>query len=360
MTPAPITHEPPLPPMMHARIRRGDPPFPLGSSACRLFARARHGLYAGVRALGLGRGDEVLVPAWHHGSEVEAFRRAGLVCRFYEATDDLEPDEGELEHLLTGPVRALHLVHYAGVPRDARRWRSWCDQRGLLLFEDAAQAWLSWRDGAPVGSHGDLSVFCLYKTYGLPDGAAVVCRRPPPPLVDRPVAGVGALARRHASWVLQRSAALAALRARLPRPPALSHAEDIELGEPRPPSRATTRLLPRLDSSAARGRRAHYEALLAELRPAVPPPFDVADPGASPYVLPLRTGDKEGAMARLAAAGILTLSLWTYPHPSLPAGFPRAREARRTYVGLPVHQELRPGDVDRILAAVRRAVPELR
>jgi hypothetical protein len=40
----------------------------------------------------------------------------------------------------------------------------------------------------PVGSCGDLSILCLYKTFGLPDGAAVICSPPPdPPRRKRPL-----------------------------------------------------------------------------------------------------------------------------------------------------------------------------
>jgi dTDP-4-amino-4,6-dideoxygalactose transaminase len=128
-----------------------------------LFERARHGLWHGLRALGLGDDDEVLVPAYHHGSEIEALVRAGLTCRFYEASEGLAPDERELEALLGPRTRALHLIHYLGFPQEATRWRAWCEERGLFLIEDAAQAWLGSLEGRPLGSFGDIAIFCLYK-----------------------------------------------------------------------------------------------------------------------------------------------------------------------------------------------------
>src|SRR5215207_3147207 len=82
---------PPLTPAVYLRRRTGSLPFPLDAPGCRLVARARHGIWLGVRALGLGQGDEVLAPAWHHGSEIEALMRAGLRCRFYDATPSLAP-----------------------------------------------------------------------------------------------------------------------------------------------------------------------------------------------------------------------------------------------------------------------------
>jgi dTDP-4-amino-4,6-dideoxygalactose transaminase len=168
---------PPLPPGAYLRRRRAELPYPLEDRRCVLFARGRSGLYHGLRALGLGSGDVVLMPAYHHGSEVEAATRAGLACSFYEGDERLEPDVDELEGLLEPGVRALHITHYLGFPQDVARWRAWCDEHGLLLIEDAAQAWLA-RDaeGRPLGRLGDLAVFCLYKTFGVPDGAALVTR----------------------------------------------------------------------------------------------------------------------------------------------------------------------------------------
>ena len=125
-------------------------PYPLDDSG-ELFARARHALWHGLARVGLGPGDRVLVPAYHHGSEVEVVRRAGLECRFYEVGEDLAPDAEALERELSAGVRALHLIHYLGFPQDAPAWRRWCDERGLLLIEDAAQAWLSTVGGRPVG-----------------------------------------------------------------------------------------------------------------------------------------------------------------------------------------------------------------
>jgi dTDP-4-amino-4,6-dideoxygalactose transaminase len=65
----------------------------------------------------------VLVPAYHHGSEIEALLQAGLRIRYYEVDRALEPDAAALESLLGPDVRALYLIHYLGFPQDAPRWR---------------------------------------------------------------------------------------------------------------------------------------------------------------------------------------------------------------------------------------------
>jgi dTDP-4-amino-4,6-dideoxygalactose transaminase len=347
---------PPLPPSAYARRRRRELPFPLDLPDCRLYSRARHGLWAALQALGLEPGDEVLVPAYHHGSEIETLVQLGLTCRFYAGDENLAPDEAELESLLTPRVRALYLIHYLGFPQDAVRWRQWADDRGLLLVEDAAQAWLATAAGAPVGTLGDLSLFCLYKTFGLPDGAAILSRVPPRLDERRSALGAGLLARRHAAWLMERSGILAAAGARLrgerPYDPSL----DFALGDPQTqPSTATRFLLPRIaDPQAAARRRANYSALLEELGEAVAAPFAVLPEGASPFALLFESEAREEVIQHFRERGIGAYPFWLAFHPATPAeSFPHIASRRRRTIALPVHQELTRAAVGRILAAAR-------
>ena len=61
---------PPLSLGVYARPPADRIPFPIDEPGCVLFERARHGLWHGLRALSLAGDDEVLVPAYHHGSEI--------------------------------------------------------------------------------------------------------------------------------------------------------------------------------------------------------------------------------------------------------------------------------------------------
>ena len=351
MSVARISVWPPLPPEVYARTSVNELPFPLNEPDCRLFSRARHGLWHGVRALGLAPGDEVLTPAYHHGSEVEALFQAGLACRFYEGGDGFfEPDEDELESLLSERVRALYLIHYLGFPQDAQRWRDWCDERGLFLLEDAAQAWLATSDGVPLGSLGDLSIFCLYKTVGVPDGGALLCRVPAATGEGSPTLQSGPLLRRHAAWLAGRSSVLARI-SRLRKVEAYDVNEDFALGDPdSPPSTALEFLLRRLvDAGTAGRRRANYELLLRELGDSVTAAFDHVPQGASPFAFPLYAERKTELLERLRRKGIAALDFWSVPHPALPTErFPRAAELRERVLALPVHQELALSDVERI------------
>jgi hypothetical protein len=349
---------PPLPPAVYLRRPTGSLPFPLDAPGCRLVARARHGIWLGVRAIGLRPGDEVLAPAWHHGSEIEALVRAGLRCRFYDATPSLAPDPGELERLLGPNVRALHLTHFLGFPQDAASWRRWCEERGLLLIEDAAQAWLGSFAGRPIGASGHLAVFCFYKTYGLADGSAYVIASPADADAAardgrRRLGGRGTL-RRHAAWLAGRSALVAAASRRRPAPPRADPLAGFALGEPRSaPALSSMWLLARLyDAQTAARRRTHYAKLLDALSNRVPAPFGELPDGASPFGLPLLTADKPRTLALLQRHGVAPLNFWSVPHPDLPPdGYPGAAALRAGVVVLPVHQELRACDLERIASA---------
>lgn len=357
--PCRLSVAPPLAPTAYLRGRRRHLPFPLEEPEHRLYARARHGLYHGVRALGIQPGDEALVPAYHHGSEIETLSRAGVICRFYDCDDRLAPDEQQLESLRGPQTRFLFLIHYYGLPQEAAHWRTWCDQRGLMLLEDCAQAWLAWSGGAPVGSYGDLAIFCLHKSFGLPDGGAMVSRHPPPPPTLRRRLGARQVAIRHRDWLAQRSARLArtpppevGVETRRERP-----SRAFDLGDPdTPASRLTTFLLHRVEvSAAAAKRRSHFQYLLDRLADAVPPPLRTVPAGAAPYVLIVASTEKDALLDHLAMHGIVGGSLWETPHPLLGASrFPVASRLRSTLVGLPVHQELSPRDLKRIADVFER------
>jgi dTDP-4-amino-4,6-dideoxygalactose transaminase len=349
---------PTLPPDAYVRGPRDSLPFPLEDPGHRVFSRARHGLFHGVRALGLSPGDGVLVPAYHHGSEVEALERAGLRCRFYEVAADLEPAEDRLEALLDPRVRAMYLIHYFGFPQDAGRWRAWCDRRNLVLIEDAAMSLLSTTRGRPVGSFGDLALFCLYKSFALPDGGAVVCTAPMPyPRNGRSI-GLRQALMRNGSWLAQRSSASATLHALVGGDRQTPWGRDFDLGDPDArASRLTASLVPRIvDPGAADLRRSNYRVLFDALGDRLNTVFPTVPEGAVPISFLFRMEPEVQARLgnQLADRGVLLANFWMAPHRLVPTtGFEQATALRAEVVGLPVHQELRGVDLERIVDAMR-------
>jgi CelD/BcsL family acetyltransferase involved in cellulose biosynthesis len=123
-------------------------------------------------------------------------------------------------------------------------------------------------------------------------------------------------------------------------------------------------LLPRLaDIDAAARRRLNYEVLLEAFRDRAPPAFSTVPEGASPLVFPLEAEIDGDVADRLAQRGIDARPFWPVLHPSVPhAAFPGAAAWRRRFLALPVHQELRFEDLQRVIAAVngRRRRSEMR
>jgi dTDP-4-amino-4,6-dideoxygalactose transaminase len=334
-------------------------PFPLQCGARKLFSRARQGLYQALRQLGLARGGVALVPAYHHGSEIEAYLRAGVDLRFYDVGATLAPDPAELDRRFDDRVRVLHLTHYFGFDQDVERWRSWCDQRGVHLVEDAAQGWLGRVRGRPLGSLGDVSLFSLYKTFGVPDGGAVALHGTmlhpsgPGPL------GLRAAVLKHGAWLARQWSPLGAVRVRRRASRPYVAEKDFDLGDPaRAATKVTTMLIPRLLTSAiAETRASHVRRLLDDLRPWVPEPLRRDPEELSPYTLPVLARDKTRSLGIFLDQGIGAINAWSVPHPSLPVvSYPGAAQWRSRVLLLPVHQELQARDLDRIASTARSAL----
>ena len=342
----------------YAHRPSGRLPFPLGEPTYAFFAKGRHALWHGVRGAGLGgRGDEILVPAFNCGSEIEALVRAELVPRFYEAAETLKPDPDELESLLGPRTRALFLIHYLGFPQDSPRWRRWCDERGLLLIEDCAHVWDGMVDGQPAGSYGDIAFYSLSKTLGLPGGLLVskLGSSVPPPSGSTDLLP---LAKRLAGGVATRLGRTPPDH-RTPFPQvrqlAFSPTHPLAFDRPRGAPPGTKFLLARMDLSTVSNRRwSNYEQLLSGFAERVPTPFATLIEGASPLVFPIAVADGPAASDRLRRLGIAARPWWSHLHSSLPAEtFPRAVTWHKRFIVVPVHQGLRPQDLERVREALR-------
>src|SRR4051812_37464714 len=139
------------------------------------------GLHLALHLLGLGPGDEGVVPSF-------SFIATANAARYVSATPvfaDVEPLTGNLSAETVAPVltdrtRAVVVVHQAGVPADTRALYELCAARGIAVVEDAACAIGSTLYGAPVGADVDLAVFSFHprKLVTTGEGGMLVTRRP--------------------------------------------------------------------------------------------------------------------------------------------------------------------------------------
>ncbi|WP_435743811.1 DegT/DnrJ/EryC1/StrS family aminotransferase [Microbacterium sp. PMB16] len=129
------------------------------------------GLHLGLLAAGVGAGDEVIVPSFTFAATGNSVALTGGTPVFV----DIEPDTFTLDPAavaaaITPRTKGILPVHLYGHPARMRELEAIAAERGVALYEDAAQAHGAALDGRPVGSFGDFAMFSLYPTKNMTSG----------------------------------------------------------------------------------------------------------------------------------------------------------------------------------------------
>jgi dTDP-4-amino-4,6-dideoxygalactose transaminase len=137
------------------------------------------GLFAALRGLGVGPGDEVIVPAYTFVATATAVLLAGAtpVVVDVDATD-LHLSAPEVQAAITPRTAALVPVHLAGSPADMDPLNAIAARHGLAVVEDAAQAHGATYRDRPVGGLGDAGVYSFQSSKAMTagEGGLIVCR----------------------------------------------------------------------------------------------------------------------------------------------------------------------------------------
>jgi dTDP-4-amino-4,6-dideoxygalactose transaminase len=126
-------------------------------------------------------GDEVVMPSYTFVSTANAVVLRGAIPVFVDIdprTMNIEP--GNVEAAVTARTKAIFAVHYAGVPADMDALSVIAEAHGLMLVEDAAQAYGSTYKGRHCGTLGDMAAFSFHETKNVVagEGGALVVNRP--------------------------------------------------------------------------------------------------------------------------------------------------------------------------------------
>lgn len=121
--------------------------------------------------MGIGAGDEVIVPAETHVATAHAVEIVGARPVFL----DCEPQTGnidvsKLESLITNKTKAISMVHFLGVPCDLDAVMQVADRHGLKVIEDCALAIGARYKGTHVGLIGDTGCFSFYPVKHITTG----------------------------------------------------------------------------------------------------------------------------------------------------------------------------------------------
>ncbi|MCX8158026.1 MAG: DegT/DnrJ/EryC1/StrS family aminotransferase [Verrucomicrobiae bacterium] len=120
-------------------------------------------LHLALVALGVGPGDEVIVPSMSYIATANAVRYAGAQPVFAEVepqTFNLDPED--VERRITGRTKAVMIVHQLGLPCDIDRFLELGRKHGVKIFEDAACALGSRYKGRPIGAHTEMACFSFH------------------------------------------------------------------------------------------------------------------------------------------------------------------------------------------------------
>jgi dTDP-4-amino-4,6-dideoxygalactose transaminase len=138
------------------------------------------GLHLCVRALGIGEGDEVILPSFTFVAAANVLRYERAVPVFADIdARTLNLDPTLVEAAITPRTRALLIVHTFGVPAELKELLEIARRRNLLVLEDACEALGAECDGQKVGTFGEAGVFAFYpnKQITAAEGGMVITNK---------------------------------------------------------------------------------------------------------------------------------------------------------------------------------------
>lgn len=127
-------------------------------------------------ALGIGQGDEVLVPGYTYVASISSIIHARATPVLVEIDESLTIDPRDLESKITDKTKAIMVVHMLGNPCYMDEIEKIADKYDLVIIEDGCQAAGATYKGRKIGSIGSMGAFSLnrYKNLAAGDGGILV------------------------------------------------------------------------------------------------------------------------------------------------------------------------------------------
>jgi len=342
--------------------------FPFDVAHRLSFYRARNAIYHLFRALVASNPRlTVLAPDYYSGNEILAMRAAGATIHYCPVDRNMQLDPETVERVCTlHDPDVVYVVHCVGWAQPMPALMDLCRRRNMLLVEDCALSLLSEMDGRALGTFGHWSVFCLYKTLPLPNGALLVQNATRFESLERlqlRQVGSASVLGRTAELLVQRvrgrangvGAALQMVKRGMGRAAGALDVERANVGDigfnleevDLAMSPLSQRLLDRLDFAEIKRRRVeNYRRLLEQIDENVTPVFPELRDGVCPLFFPILVADKHAAAVALQRRGVDALEFWN--DGVEPCGSDLSADARflREHVlELPIHQDLTPDQI---------------
>ena len=148
----------------------------IGTRYCVGVGSGLDALWLGIRALGIGQGDEVIVQGNTYIASVMGITMNGATPIFVEPDDFYQIDADKIEEKITGRTKALMVVHLYGQVAQMDKITQLCRRHKIRLIEDCAQSHGALYGKDKTGSFGDVGCFSFYPSKnlgGFGEGGAV-------------------------------------------------------------------------------------------------------------------------------------------------------------------------------------------
>lgn len=336
--------------------------------------KGRCGLGLLCRQWGLGPNDEILMPAYNCGTEVDPFLHYGLEMQFYRIDRKACIDTEDLMGRITSKTRVIYVTHYFGWPQEIGSLAEHCREKGIYLVEDCALSLFSNPVDHPFGMLGDGAIYSFPKTLPVPDGGALTtseslelsnmaAESPPAKATFREMLP---LFKRAALRTSDKSGVYSLL------PGSITQGRKNGGGEKRttptgfpeiPQSYYYNKAIENMRASAVtrfvvrrtdpegvvRTRRDNYSRLHEVVKDSglLKPLFEDLPEGLCPLCLPVLVEDREAVFRELDERGIAAVRWWSGFHRRFDwAEFPDAHYLKEHLLAIPVHQQLTKKQVE--------------
>jgi len=305
-------------------------------------------LEAALEVAGIGPGDEVITTPFTFVATLNAILRRGAGARFADITQDFVVDPAAVEALITPRTRAILPVHLYGLMADMEAIDTVARHGGLQIIEDAAQAHGAALHGRPAGGYG-LGCFSFYATKNVTSGEGGVVTTSDPNLAERlRLLRNQGMRERYEYEAVGHNWRMADLTAAL----AIPQMERLSEINERRRENATrlTQLLTGIEQLETPHSPDGYVHAWHQYTVLLPP-----------------RADRDQVVGSLRALGIgsgiyYPRLVWDYPpfrdHPLVrsAAPTPRAADASRRCLSLPIHPDLDLPELERVAQALRSAL----
>ncbi len=139
----------------------------IGAKYCVGLNSGLDALILAFRALEIGEGDEVIVPANTYIASVLGITENRAIPIFVEPDEYYNLDSNKIEEAITSRTKAILAVHLYGTPADMNKIKDIADRYGLYLIEDCAQSHGAKVNGKMTGTFGHIGCFSFFPTKNL-------------------------------------------------------------------------------------------------------------------------------------------------------------------------------------------------